>query len=44
LILLSTADAIQVLADGPRGVSKVGDVEVVTPHSGRAHRSGPDRG
>jgi hypothetical protein len=43
-IPLSAADAIQVLADGPRGVSKVGDVQVVTPHTGPAHRSGPDRG
>ena len=41
---LSTADAIQVLADGPRGVSKAGDVQVITPHTGPAHRSGPDRG
>jgi hypothetical protein len=43
-IPLGTADAIQVFADGPRGVNKVGDVHVVTPHTRPAHRSGPDRG
>src|SRR6202044_981266 len=41
-IPLSTVDAIQVLPDGPRGVSKVGDVQVITPHIGPARRSGPD--